>query len=117
MFHPITRYPAKRTFVLCALCVLLVLCGSAAAQSWKTLRPGIDYAPVTKEINGLNVDINLLRLDLTKVRVDVVHAFDRVIGMDKTSSIASSHKAFAAVNAGFFRLDTSQWAGDPVGIL
>ena len=61
--------------------------------------------------------MNLLRLDLTKVRLDVVHAMDAAIGPEKTSSIATRHGAFAAINGGFFRLDDSIWAGDPAGIL
>jgi len=43
-----------------------------------------------------------------------VHA---AIGTEKTSSIATRHGAFAAINAGFFRLDTSIWAGDSAGVL
>ncbi len=107
---PITR------IILISLC----LCASVVefhAQAFKALKPGIEYAEFTKEIAGLNVNMNLLRLDLTKVRLDVVHAMDSVIGVEKTSSIAERHKAFAAINAGFFRLDTSQWLGDPVGVL
>jgi exopolysaccharide biosynthesis protein len=64
-----------------------------------------------------NVVFNLLRLDLRKVRLDVVHAFDRAIGLEKTSSIAARHGAVAAINAGFFRLDKSIFAGDAAGIL
>src|SRR5260221_13601962 len=83
------------------LCVLCVLCVSISAQDWKTLKPGIEYAEVTKEISGLKVNMNLLRLDLTKVRLDVHHAMDAAIGTEKTSSIATRHGAFAAINAGF----------------
>jgi len=39
------------------------------------------------------------------------------IGTEKTSSIATRHGAVAAINAGFFRLDSSNWAGDTAGIL
>lgn len=42
---------------------------------------------------------------------------DMAIGTEKTSSIATRHGAFAAINAGFFRLDTSIFAGDSVGVL
>lgn len=102
---------------LLILCLLAALCGLGLAQDWKTLKPGIEYAAVTRDISGLNVNINLLRLDLAKVRLDVVHAFDRAIGTDKTSSIASGHNGYAAINAGFFRLDTTPFAGDAAGIL
>lgn len=107
----------KFTKVVLLLFLLCVLCGQLTAQEWKTLKDGIEYAEVTKEISGLKVNMNLLRLDLRKVRLDVNHAMDAAIGTEKTSSIATRHGAFAAINAGFFRLDTSIWAGDAEGIL
>ncbi len=61
--------------------------------------------------------INLLRLDLTKVRLDVHHAFDKAIGVEPTSAIAKRYHAVAAINAGFFRLDKSEYAGDAAGVL
>ncbi len=110
------RFAGKQTLVslLCALCVL---CGSISAQDFKTLKDGVEYAEVTKEISGTKVNMNLLRLDLKKVRLDVHHAMDAAIGTEKTSSIATRHGAFAAINAGFFRLDTSIWAGEAAGVL
>jgi hypothetical protein len=86
------------------------------AQNFKTLGNGIEYAEATREIDKVPVRMNLLRLDLTKVRIDVMHAGDKAIGVETTSSIATRHKAFAAINAGFFRLDNSAFAGDSVGI-
>ncbi|MEQ1605952.1 MAG: phosphodiester glycosidase family protein [Pyrinomonadaceae bacterium] len=116
-----TSIPTHSRFVrsaflvfLCSLCFYVV---EIHAQEFKTLKDGIEYAEVTKEISGLKVNMNLLRLDLKKVRLDVHHALDAAIGTEKTSSIATRHGAFAAINAGFFRLDTSIWAGDAVGIL
>lgn len=105
------------TYLVLSLSALCAICGYSSAQDWRTLKPGVEYAEVTKEISGLNVNINLLRLDLTKVRLDVHHAMDAAIGTEKTSSIATRHGAFAAINAGFFRLDNSIWAGDSVGLL
>jgi hypothetical protein len=61
--------------------------------------------------------MNLLRLDLTKVRLDVVHANDKAIGTETVSSMAKRHGAFAAINGGFFRADDTIWAGDPAGVL
>jgi len=116
-----TSIPTPSRFVrsaflvfLCSLCSYVV---EIRAQDFRALKDGIEYAEVTKEISGLKVNMNLLRLDLKKVRLDVHHAMDAAIGTEKTSSIAMRHGAFAAINAGFFRLDTSFWAGDPVGIL
>ncbi|MEZ5423141.1 MAG: hypothetical protein R2682_08620 [Pyrinomonadaceae bacterium] len=63
------------------------------------------------------MNFDLLRLDLRKVRLDVVHAMDSSIGTEKTSSLARRHNAVAAINAGFFRLDNSIFAGEDTGIL
>ncbi len=104
-------------YQLSLLSALFVLCGSTLAQDFKTLKDGVEYAEVTREISGKVVQMNLLRLDLKKVRLDVHHAMDAAIGTEKTSSIAARHGAFAAINAGFFRLDKSVWAGDAVGVL
>jgi hypothetical protein len=99
---------------LCVLCASVV---NVPAQEYKTIADGVEYAEVTREIGKLPVKMNLLRLDLTKVRLDVHHAMDAAIGTEKTSSIATRHGAFAAINAGFFRLDTSIFAGDAAGVL
>lgn len=100
-------------FTLFCICAL---CGLNVAQEFRPVHDGIDYAEVTRTIDGQPVRMNLLRLDLTKVRLDVVHAGETVIGTETVSSIATRHRALAAINAGFFRLDTSAFAGDPVGI-
>jgi len=98
----------------------LCLCASAAnlfAQEWKTVADGVEHAQVRREFSGKSVDINLLRLDLRKVRLDVHHALDKAIGLEATSSLAKRKGAIAAINAGFFRLDKSEFAGDDVGFL
>lgn len=95
-----------------SLCVLCVLCVSISAQEWKPVADGVEYAEVRREFSGKPVNINLLRLDLKKIRLDVHHAMDAAIGTERTSLIATRHKALAAINAGFFRLDTSMWAGE-----
>jgi hypothetical protein len=87
------------------------------SQDFKTVRPGVEYAELTREIDKLPVRMNLLRLDLTKIRLDVVHALDKAIGVETVSSMAKRHQAFAAINAGFFRLDKTELAGDPAGAL
>jgi len=95
----------------------LLLCVNLFAQDWKTLADGVEHAQVRREFSGKNVDINLLRLNLKKVRLDVHHALDKAIGLETTSSIASRKSAIAAINGGFFRLDKSAWAGEAVDIL
>lgn len=108
----------KKTSVLLRLCLSLILLQIAAqAQEFKTIRDGVEYAETTRGSAAEPMRVNLLRLDLTKVRLDVAHALDQAIGVEKTSSIALRHGAFAAINAGFFRLDQSIFAGDAVGVL
>ena len=110
------KFAAKPNLVF-TLCVLCALGGYSQAQDFKQLHPGVEYAQVEKEISGLKVKMNLLRLDLRKVRLDVHHALDKAIGVETTSSIAKRHDAVAAINSGFFRLDKTQFAGDAAGIL
>lgn len=110
------EFASFRNLVL-LLCVLSGHCVKISAQEFKTLKPGVEYAEVTREISGKQVQMNLLRLDLKKVRLNVHHALDSAIGTEKTSSIATRHGAFAAINAGFFRLDKSIWAGEAAGLL
>jgi exopolysaccharide biosynthesis protein len=113
----------KKLFELvCVQLCLIVLCCSISAQDFQKIQEGIEHAKITKQMKSAdgkdeNVVFNLLRLDLKKIRLDVVHAFDRAIGLEKTSSIATRHKAIAAINAGFFRLDKSIFAGDAAGVL
>ncbi len=90
---------------------------SVWAQDFKAIQDGIEYAEIKRGTETEPIKLNLLRLDLTKVRLDVVHAMDAAIGTETTSSMATRHGAIAAINAGFFRLDRSIFAGDAVGVL
>jgi Phosphodiester glycosidase len=90
---------------------------AVSAQEFKTVQDGVEYAEMSRGAKEEPVHINLLRLDLTKVRLDVVHAMDAAIGLEKTSSIAARYDALAAINGGFFRLDKSIFAGDAVSVL
>lgn len=99
-----------------ALFAALVLHIQSHGQQWKTIASGVEHAEVRREFSGKAVDIDLLRLDLRRVRIDVKHANDNAIGTETTSSIAKRSNAIAAINAGFFRLDRTPFAGDPVGL-
>lgn len=107
----------KRSLLIYVLLCLVLASAPVSAQEYKSVRSGVEYAEVTREIEGADVRMNLLRLDLKKVRLDVHHALDAAIGVEKTSSIARRHGAFAAINAGFFRLDNSNFNGEDVGTL
>jgi hypothetical protein len=109
-----STYLRALILVFCVLCCLRV---SIPGQEWRTVHPGVEYARVDHSLRGDPVKINLLRLDLTKVRIDVHHAHDKAIGVELTSSIAARHRAIAAINAGFFRLDNSEFAGDAAGVM
>jgi exopolysaccharide biosynthesis protein len=113
----IIKFMKKISVLICVNLWLIFFSFSVTAQEFKTMQDGIEYAEMTREVDKLPVKMNLLRLDLTKVRLDVVHAMDEAIGVEKTSSIATRHGAFAAINAGFFRLDNSLYGGDNVSSL
>ncbi len=106
-------------FVVSCLLVfsLFVADGKSLAQEFKTIHDGVEYAKVELKLGEDPVKINLLRLDLTKVRLDVLKALDKAIGLETTSSIATRKGAVAAINGGFFRLDNSEWAGDAANLL
>jgi exopolysaccharide biosynthesis protein len=97
--------------------VSLCLCGEGIfAQDFTQIADGIEHAKFTRKIKDEPVNVNLLKLDLNKVRLDVVHALDAAVGLETTSSIATRHGAFAAINAGFFKM-TGVYNGDAAGVL
>ena len=111
------RVFAAPRFLVLLLWALCALSGESLAQDFRRVHPGVEYAQVEHKIGGDPVKINLLRLDRLKVKLDVVHAADKAIGLETTSSIAKRRKAVAAINSGFFRLDKSAFAGDASGVL
>jgi exopolysaccharide biosynthesis protein len=102
----------KSTLIL----IILLLAANIFAQDFTLIANGIEQAKFTRKIKDEPINVNLLRLDLTKVRLDVVHALDAAVGLETTSSIATRHRAFAAINAGFFKM-TGVYNGDAAGIL
>ena len=109
----------KRWFakLLFSVSLIAATCLPSLAQDWRTVHDGMEYAEVTRTIDNQPVRMNLLRLDLKKVRLNVVHAMDAAIGTETVSSMSTRHGAVAAINAGFFRLDKSDFAGDAAGLL
>ncbi len=80
----------KKIFVfICVNLWLIFFCLTINAQKFKAVQNGIEYAEMTREVDNQPVKMNLLRLDLTKVRLDVVHAMDAAIGTETVSSIAT----------------------------
>jgi exopolysaccharide biosynthesis protein len=84
------------------------------------IAPGVEHIQITrghkseKDATGPWL-INLLRIDLTKARLLMVHALDEAVGLETVSSLAARYGAIAAVNSGYFRT-TGTYRGDSVGI-
>jgi len=107
-----------------ALSLLLALVLSLAAATaqpaavvWKGVAPGIEHAQFVRQApDGGNWNVNVLRLDIDKVRLDIVHAKDAAVGLETVSTIAHRVGAIAAVNGGYFRT-TGEFRGDSTGTL
>src|SRR6266404_3236633 len=100
-----------------------ILSQSAAATSGlksEFIAPGIEHLQITrgyksdKEATGPWF-INMLRIDLSRARLRLVHALDEAVGLETVSSMASRYGALAAVNSGYFRT-TGTYRGDSVGV-
>ncbi|HMG76516.1 MAG TPA: phosphodiester glycosidase family protein [Pyrinomonadaceae bacterium] len=89
-------------------------------QKSEFIAPGIEHLQITrgyksdKEATGPWF-INMLRIDLSRSRLRLVHALDEAVGLETTSSMAARHGALAAVNSGYFRT-TGTYRGDSVGV-
>jgi exopolysaccharide biosynthesis protein len=89
-------------------------------QKSQFIAPGVEHLQITR---GFKSDkdatgpwfINMLRIDLSKARLRLVHAMDEAVGLETVSSLAARHGALAAVNSGYFRT-TGTYRGDSVGI-
>lgn len=98
-----------------------VAIGACAAQgSWlsapEQIAPGVEYFTSTDQTLADPAGptaVYLLKLDPAKVQLDSVHAKGQIMGLDTVDAIASSSKAIAAVNAGFFNTRN----GDPATVL
>ncbi len=91
-----------------------------ASPKSEFIAPGIEHLQITrgyksdKEATGPWF-INMLRIDLAKARLRMVHAMDEAVGLETVSSMAARYAAQAAVNSGYFRT-TGTYRGDSVGI-
>ena len=111
----------KRTSPHTAFAALLVLSFACLAQEFRPIRPGVEHMKLTratKTAGGADepLVINLLKIDLSKVEIRIVHALDEAIGLETVSSMAARHGAMAGVNAGFF-VTSGTLRGDNVGAL
>ncbi len=104
----------KKLFVF--ILFILFIPVNLFSQDFKQVTDGIEYAEMMRGTAEQPIRLNLLKLDLTKVRLDVVHALDAAIGLEKTSSIAKRHGAMAAINAGFLLMQ-GVYQCDAAGVL
>ncbi|HEY3025303.1 MAG TPA: phosphodiester glycosidase family protein [Pyrinomonadaceae bacterium] len=91
-----------------------------AEETFQTVAPGVEYQQLVRghksdsEATGPWV-INMLRVDLTKAKLRMVHAMDEAVGLETVSSMATRYGALAAVNSGYFRT-TGTYRGDSIGV-
>src|SRR5438132_12763375 len=91
-----------------------------AGETFQPVAPGIEHLQLVRgrrsdsEATGPWV-INLLRIDLTKAKLRMVHAMDEAVGLETVSSMAARYRAIAAVNGGYFRT-TGTYRGDSIGV-
>jgi exopolysaccharide biosynthesis protein len=88
---------------------------------WQEVEPGIEYGQTTSghaskdELTGPWF-INVLRIDLKRARLKIVHALDEGVGLETVSSLAARYHAPAATNGGYFRI-AGTYRGEPIGLL
>jgi exopolysaccharide biosynthesis protein len=123
------QIPRMRQILYRVVLVTFLLASGLGLQAQETnnqskksefIAPGIEHIQITrgygsdKEATGPWF-INMLRIDLTKARLRMVHAMDEAVGLETVSSMATRYGALAAVNSGFFRT-TGTYRGDSVGV-
>ena len=93
------------------------LAAQAADVSWAAVADGVEHAHFRRVApGGGHWNVNVLRIDMSKARLDVVRARDVAIGLETLSSIAARTGAIAAVNGGYFRT-SGDFLGDSTGTL
>ena len=93
---------------------------TAGAQKSEVIAPGVEHTQITRGFKSEKEStgpwfINMLRIDLSKARLRLVHAMDEAVGLETVSSMAARYGALAAVNSGYFRT-TGTYRGDSVGV-
>lgn len=92
---------------LLILFLTLLFAPASYCQQWqKNVAPGMDYIHIKKDGYSGTVHIHILRLDLKNKKIGVKPKLARgVIGsLERTSDIAISNNAIAAINGSFFEL-------------
>ncbi|HUE88162.1 MAG TPA: phosphodiester glycosidase family protein [Vicinamibacterales bacterium] len=116
MRMPTRFWPFSFAVSLIALAAAATL-AQPAAPVWTTVAPGVEHAHFRREAPTEGAwNINVLRIDMTQARLDVIRARDTAIGLETVTSIASRVGAIAAINGGYFRT-SGDFLGDSTGTL
>jgi len=88
---------------------------------FQTIASGVEYLQLVrhqaaKEKGDGPWFINVLRIDLRRAELQVVHALDEGVGLETVSSLAARYNAVAAINGGYFRT-TGTFRGESIGTL
>jgi exopolysaccharide biosynthesis protein len=87
-----------------------------SSLSFTEIAPGIEHGQVASESTEEPLRINVLRVDLKRTRIKLVRALDQGLGVETVSSLATRHRADAAINGGFFRI-AGTYRGESTGLL
>src|SRR6266480_215915 len=109
--------------LLACVCLATTIATSqtnTASTKSEFIAPGIEHIQITRGYKSEREAtgpwfINMLRFDLTRARLRMMHAMDEAVGVETVSSMAARYGALAAVNSGYFRT-TGTYRGDSVGI-
>jgi hypothetical protein len=101
--------------------IAVFLSVSAVAQppaiTWTRVVAGVEHTHIVRGApGGGNWNVNVLRIDMREVRLDVVHAKEAAIGLETVTAMAARTGAIAAVNGGYFRT-SGEFQGDSTGTL
>ena len=92
-----------------------------SSLGWQVVTRGVEHAQSMRTTGAAGApvgpwNINALRIDLSEVRLDVVHARDEAVGVETVSAMSGRRRAIAAINGGYFRT-TGSFRGDSTGTL
>ena len=99
----VTKMPCfRRSFASACLVVAIApLLAQPSINSWNEVAEGVEHTHFTRDApGGGSWNINALRIDMSRARLDVIRANDVAIGLETVTSIAARTDAIPAVNGG-----------------
>jgi hypothetical protein len=112
-----TRVARLSTGFILVLALASLTVAQPSVPPWTQTADGVDHAQFRRPApGGGEWNINVLRIDMAKARLDVVRANDVAVGLERVSSIAARTGAIAAVNGGYFRT-SGDFLGESTGTL